>query len=630
MWMTNETLLSQKTGSRRIKRFVIHSLALALAAGCRSGDAEHRSNVSPSLAFPPELVRVVNPFEVLDEAGTRYAHPTLGGLNVPRPQFIDIDHDGDLDLFIQERSGQIMFFEHVAGLDATEFVWRTDHYQGLDVGEWYRFVDMDDDGDYDLLAEEPFSHIRYYRNDGTPGEPSFTLAADTLRDPAGKAIFSDRQNIPNVTDIDCDGMLDLFLGRLDGTVSRYEERGVDENGVPRFRLVADRFEMIEIVARIGSRHGANTIAFEDVDHDGDQDLFWGDFFEPGLLFIENRGSCTSPMLRGEPVAFPLERPLKTSGYNAPTFGDVDGDGDLDLLVGVLGGAFNPNLTAADNLLFFEGDADGTFTQRTARYLSGIDIGSESIPALVDLDGDGDLDLLLSNKIDPANLRTSRVYRFENQGTPHNPSFRLTGTLNLSGSYHYAPTFGDLDGDGDVDMLLGSWSNDVAFLRNTGTTTEPEFVLEDSTFVSLTRGSNSTPTLGDLDGDGDLDLFVGEASGTLNYYRNDGTPQSPNFVLVSDRYNDIDVGRRSFPTLVDLDRDGDLDLVVGTAAGELKFFRNVGTPQAAEFVPDPAFTFTVGGYATPVFADIDGDGDLDLFSGGIGGGLLFFENRTAAR
>ena len=78
---------------------------------------------------------------------------------------------------------------------------------------------------------------------------------------------------------------------------------------------------------------------------------WGDFFEPGLLFIENRGSCAAPNLRGEPAPFPLDDPVRTSGYNAPAFGDVDGDGDLDLLIGVLGGAFNPNTSTVENLIY---------------------------------------------------------------------------------------------------------------------------------------------------------------------------------------------------------------------------------------------------------------------------------------
>ena len=572
----------------------------------------------------------MDPFPVLDESGIPYQHPMLGGLNVPRPQLIDIDGDGDLDLFVQERAGQIMFFEQVAEPGGPRYVWRTDHYEGLDVGEWYRFVDMDDDGDFDLLAEERFSYMRYYGNDGTAARASFSLRADTLRDPAGAAIFSDRQNIPNVVDIDCDGRLDLFLGRLDGTVTRYEFQETDATGVPRFQLITERFENIEIVAQIGSMHGANTIALADIDADGDQDFFWGDFFEPGLLLIENRGSCSSPLFRGDPVAFPPEDPVKTSGYNAPTFGDVDRDGDLDLVIGVLGGAYNPNLTSADNLLLYERGADGSFTKRTERLLSGIDIGSESIPALADLDGDGDLDLLLANKIDPANLRSSVVYRFENQGTQREPAFRLAGTFDLAGSYHYAPVFGDLDGDGDLDMLLGSWSDDVAFYRNVGTATEPRFVVEDSTLVSLTRGSNSTPALGDLDADGDLDMFVGEASGTLNYYRNVGTPETPSFVLESDNFMGIDVGQRSFPTLVDLDLDGDLDLIVGRSSGRLVFLRNVGTPTVAEFVADSSFDLYIDGYATPAFADIDGDGDVDLFSGGIGGGLWFYENRRVVR
>ena len=159
----------------------------------------------------------------------------------------------------------------------------------------------------------------------------------------------------------------------------------------------------------GSRHGANTMAFADFDGDGDLDLFWGDFFEPGLLLIENTGTCAAPILTGEPRPFPKHDPLRTSGFNAPAFGDVDGDGDLELLVGVLGGAFNPNATTVDNLLFFDQDAGVWFQLRTSRYLTMIDVGSESVPSFLDLDGDGDLDLLVSNKIDPQDQSISLIH-----------------------------------------------------------------------------------------------------------------------------------------------------------------------------------------------------------------------------
>ena len=103
-------------------------------------------------------------------------------------------------------------------------------------------------------------------------------------------------------------------------MTHYEQDGTDAAGVPVFRHVTDRFENIEIVADLagGSLHGANTMALGDIDGDGDDDLFWGDFFEQGLLFIENRGSARSPSFRSEPVRFPTSDPLLTSGSNAPT------------------------------------------------------------------------------------------------------------------------------------------------------------------------------------------------------------------------------------------------------------------------------------------------------------------------
>ncbi len=571
------------------------------------------------------LVRRVAPLPVRDRDGLDYGQPFLGGFNIPRPQLVDIDGDGDDDLFVQEASGQVMFFEHVGG--ATPFVWRTDRYHDLEIGEWYRFVDLDRDGDMDVLGEELFSYVRYYRNEGSASEPRFVLAADSLEDAQGEPIFSDRQNIPNATDIDCDGRVDLFIGRLEGTVTRYEETGLDADGVPRFEKVADRFEDIEIVAQIGSLHGANTMAFGDVDGDGDEDLFWGDYFEPGVLLLENTGTCRSPNLRGEPVSFPAEDPLRTSGYNAPTLGDADGDGDPDLLVGVLGGAFNPNTTTADNFHWLRQDGPGRFGHVTSRFVSTIDVGSESVPVLVDLDGDGDLDLLVGNKIEQDDPQNGSLYRFENEGSPGAPALRLAGELDLGGGYHFVPAFGDLDADGDLDAVVGTWEDELRLYRNDADDGSIALTLADSSLLTLTRGRNATPALGDVDGDGDLDLFVGESSGTINFYENSGTPTAPAFTLVSDEFGDFDVGRRSLPVLHDLEGDGDLDLIVGSEGEGVRIFRNVGTPVAPTFVDDGTLDVDDFGFAAPAFGDLDGDGDADLLLGGGRGGLWFYESAS---
>ncbi len=610
-----------------------HAVAACIAVGFTVPACATRAPESvpaPAGAAVGLFERQVAPFRVQDAQGVDYDHPFLGGFNVPRPQLVDIDGDGDVDLFTQELTGRVMFFERTTREGGGSWVWRSDQFHELAVGEWYRFVDIDLDGDADLFTEEPFSYIRFYRNEGTKERPAFALVVDTLRDVNGEPIFSDRQNIPNFTDIDCDGVLDLFIGRLVGTVIHYAGTGLGPDGAPRFRFVTDRFQNIEIISQFGTMHGANTMAFVDIDADGDQDFFWGDFFDATLLFIENTGSCEVPSLRGQPQPFPQSNPIETSGYNAPAFGDLDGDGDLDLLVGVLGGAFNANRTAVDNFYHLEQGPVGQFVERTRRFLRTVDVGSESVPAAADLDGDGDPDLLLANKLDPQLLRTSQIYRFENIGTASTPVLRHGGALNLEGQYHYAPTFGDLDADGDVDMILGSWRASLEFHRNVGTRTAAQFVLEDSAMVTLTRGSNSTPALVDIDADGDLDLYVGEASGTINFYRNDGTPSSPMFKLVTDEFEGIDVGRRSFPTFTDLDNDGDQDLIIGTETGHLLVYQNVGSPVAPAFAPSDTLDVRVPGFAAPAFVDMNADGQLDLIVGTVGGGLLYFQRRPPDR
>lgn len=625
-------------GSHRGAAGLMGVLILTGGAACASG---MQNPAAPALSSSVEggftasdpLVREITPFPVLGADGLALEHSFLGGFVVPRPQLVDIDGDGDLDLFIQERTGELMFLENVGNAASPTFTWRTDRFHDLDIGEWSRIHDLDGDGDLDILAEERFSYVRMFRNEGTATDPRFVALTDSLRDDTGKPIFADRQNIASLSDVDCDGVIDLFLGRVDGTVSRYEMVGSAPSGMPIFRLLAARFEEIEIVAQLAipggapqnpTLHGANSMAFADADGDGDADLLWGDYFEPGLLFIENYGTCNSPDFRSEPQPMEADGELiTTSGYNAPWPADLDGDGDLDLLVGVLGGAFNANRTSVENLRYFEA-TDGGWSEVTRRFIAQIDIGSESVPAFTDLDGDGDLDLVVGAKLDAGEVDAGRLHVFENVGTPRDPRFEERDPLLLADSYHYAPAFADLDGDGADELLLGTWNEDVRLFRRTAAGGWES--VSDDPLVELPRGSHSVAAPGDLDGDGDLDLIVGEASGELNLFRNVGSPSDPAFELVTERLDDIDVGRRSFPVLYDLDADGDLDLLVGREDGGVAVYTNVGTATEPRFEEDGELDAALPKYAAPTLGDVDGDGDLDLVVGGLSGGLVFHRNQ----
>ena len=629
-----------------MRRRLAAAALLLLACGPASGGAQSAPAPRPpdrpaAGGFLGRLERRVEAIAIADSSGRPYALPFLGGLDRPRPQLVDIDGDGDLDLFVQEYSGRMSYFERSGSGAEARWTWRTDRWHDLDIGEWSRFVDVDGDGDLDVLGEAPYSFIRWYRNDGSAKAPKFTLAADSLRDIGNQPIFADRQNIPQLADLDCNGRLDLMLGRVDGTITRFEMRDLHPQYGPRFAFVTDRFENIQILGGdaagpaplptpatpVGpSLHGANTMAITDLDRDGDQDILWGDFFEPGLLWIRNDGSCTAPSMRGTPIPFPAGTPVRTSGYNAPTMADLDGDGDTDLLMGVLGGAYNPTRTARDNLYRLEQTAPGLFTVRGTRELDGFDLGSESVPALADLDGDGDLDLLAGNKIEADGAQVAGLYLLENTGTAKAAAFRERGRVDVAGAYHYAPALGDLDGDGDLDLVLGTWRDDVPWYRNEGTRRAAKFVRADSALVRLTRGSHANPALADLDGDGDLDLLVGEASGAVNYYRNEGSRTAAKFVLVSDEWEGISGIRRSVPRPVDLDGDGDLDLVVGTESGRPLVLRNTGTRTAPRFAPEEAAAPQWPPYAAPAFGDLDGDGDVDLLLGGASGGLQHYYSK----
>lgn len=611
-------------GRRRVGATAVVVAGVLTSTGVWS---QSSAPLAPSLAGV-RFERTVAPFLVSRAGGAPYALPFLGGLDVPRPQFTDIDGDGDMDLFLQEYSNSLWFFENTGSAGAPRYEWRTDRFQNIDTAEWFRFIDLDNDGLIDLLSESPVSRIRHYRNTGTKTAPAFTLVGE-LRDGAGAPMFMDRQNIPTLADIDCDGRLDMLVGRVEGVVDRYEATAP---GAAQFALIAERYEGIEIIGGVGmpmTRHGANALALGDFDADGDQDLFWGDFFEPAILLIENVGStCSNPSFQSEPVTLPFADGTRTSGYNAPAPVDIDGDGDLDFLIGVIGGAFNPIRTGEDNFFFWERTAPKAFALRTKRFLDGIDHGSDAAPAFADIDADGDLDLIVGSKIDAQTGSYPSLQVYRNDGTRTAPQFRALEPTRLIDAYNFTPAAGDLDADGDIDLIVGTWNTDLLFVRNEGTPQVPRWVPDPAGAIKPPRASHLAPALGDLDNDGDLDLIAGQANGMLLFYRNTGSRRAPRFTLVSDKLDDIKVGRRSTPALIDVDGDGLLDLVIGHEdRGPLMVARNTGTRTSPKFVMGDPLPMPLPPISAPAFADVDGDGVQDLFVGTTSGGMRFYRGTS---
>ncbi|HET6202410.1 MAG TPA: VCBS repeat-containing protein [Planctomycetota bacterium] len=389
-------------------------------------------------------------------------------------------------------------------------------------------------------------------------------------------------------DVDGDGDLDAVFGIA--TESSFS------NPIFRNRLYlngglgAFRVAPSSLPPTVEDTYGA---ALGDVDRDGDLDLLFGND-GPETVYL-NDGSGVFAATAGQ-------IPAASDDTRALALGDLDGDGDLDALVGNFG----------QSRLYLN-DGSGVFADATPQ-LPAVDDSTNGL-ALGDLDGDGDLDALL------ANLGVPRLYLNDGSGTfanaPSQIPAQFYGQLRAVG-------VGDVDGDGDLDAVLGgpglfppfTTPGPVVLFRNAGPALFTGVVLPFS-------ASTSSLALGDVDGDGDLDVLVGD-SGACGEF---GCGSGQDSLLVNGGTGTFTNASSQFPAtptwtnavaLGDVDGDGDLDALLGTGyfadhASELLLNDGAGT-----------FREATGGISTaslPVasvaLGDLDGDGDLDVFTGGLG-------------
>lgn len=364
-------------------------------------------------------------------------------------------------------------------------------------------------------------------------------------------------------DVDHDGDLDVFFAEGDGYSSAGPKRQnillinkLIEQGTPW--VFAD-----ESVARLGTHiSNAKGVTTGDVDGDGWVDaLFANAFFtDPPSLYI-NQGAVSPGYFNmvssthGLTVAF-------SSG--AAEFGDIDDDGDLDLIVN---DAYN-NTPAAKPHLFFN-DGHGFFTENAAALGAPNKAGQMDV-AWIDIDNDGDLDFFGDNKFVNSN---GSHYLMLNDGTGHFTDVSSLIQVNSGGTYEAEAA--DLDGDDDPDLFFVSLVGfqEGAVKNNLVETGQLSFTNQTPLPAAV---DDNEIALCDYDNDGDYDVLVGSLSAHEYLYRNDGNfsfnNQSAQIQSISDSTLDC--------TFADLNNDGAYDIL--TAQGESgvfqnRFYHNTGAP-----------------------------------------------------
>ncbi len=519
----------------------------------------------------------------------------LGGFNWTRPALGDLDGDADQDLLVGHQWGTLVLYRNQGSSSSPDWVFEDSNFAGI-YSEWWLYPTLKDvtgDSNPDLFVGTGEGAVDiYYWSEGTiPQTPDLTLTAGN-------------QAAPALGDIDGDGDEDLLVGHSGGTLYLYRNLGT--TSVPNWSFETDTF------AGISETGGWMQPAFLDLDGDTDTDLLIG--LCGSLVWYERGGTNPNPAWTRQ-----TSDPIGYGGGSCGTsfaVGNWNNDIYTDLITGEHWG----------NLRFFRGDGSASWIED--QYPFPFDLAGDSAPALADWDNDGDLDMLVG-------MAHGAIHQFTNIGDSSTPDWSDDGvliSLPWTNHPHPFPFLADIDGDDDYDLFVGEgdWNGpesggNIRFYSNDGDPSSPVWNLVTTDYLSFDVGGWSSPAFVDIDADNDLDLFIGDSSGTLTFVENTGMVTEAAWAVPIQPYLEIDVGENSAPAFFDLDQDNDLDMLVGSQNGSLATIRNTGTitNPAWELVAMTHPDVDIGENSRPVAADLNGDLLSDLVLGDGDGGINLY-------
>lgn len=637
-------------------------------------------------AAPNMLIPVIEGNDTLSNAWA-------GGLNAPLFSEIDLDLDGIKDLFVYDFVNNRISTYINNGNSTNPFHYEINYINKFpSANSWVKLYDFNCDGKEDFFTLSPGnSGISVFMNTSSASTGlQFTLVVNTLLEtqqgvPLPFNVYANAVSLPAFSDIDNDGDMDILGyntvpdGRIvyhknysqenfsvcDSLKFKFEtgkwgkfqmQVGANEVGCFNCRLSAKPSLSVQAIepkksiydyyrqsdaARIDDT--VSSIFPIDLDGDNDKEVLIGDIGASNTLMVHNAKTSLTDSMDTQDIHFPsFNTPINIHAFTYHAYIDCDNDGKKDLMVSP---AYLENKkcvwvyknTGTNNIPVLNFNADN-FLVNTM-----LDVGEGASPVFFDHNNDGLLDLVIGNY----GVYDSTTYNFkrgltlyENIGTATHAAFKLissdyAGVISqlLDGPVY--PSFGDMDNDGDHDMIVGNGNGYLYYFENTAVTGQPaSFVLVQANYFNIDVGTGATPQIIDLNKDGVLDIVSGEQTGILKYYQNSGTATSPVFTSTPtiDTLGGINLQTPStssgFSVPFFYEENGQYNLWASCMLGDVYKYTNISGNLNGTFILTDTLVSQNQGYRysynlSVSGGDIDSDGVMDMALGIYGGGLHIY-------